>query len=223
MNEIMELLRENAAMGLPFIQSPQRLAVSLLATALLTIVMLLTYRACHDTLTYNRKFNITLMMLAFISTILLALVQNNPFLSLGVLGSLSICRVRMNTRDPRDIGFVFWSLAIGLSSAVGAFLIGVLCTALLCVCLILFARTERKKDAHTVVVRGQRDQVSSVQEIFCKTPGSIAQAKNVFGDTFELVYQLKVSAQEEALLLDLFNCMEGIHGVNVLAPQSQVA
>lgn len=68
--------------------------------------LLLIYRACHDTLTYNKKFNILLMMLALLSTVLLALIRNNPLLSLGVLGSLSICRIRTNTRDPRDLGFV---------------------------------------------------------------------------------------------------------------------
>lgn len=60
-------------------------------------------------------------MLALLSTVLLALIRNNPLLSLGVLGSLSICRIRTNTRDPRDLGFVFWALMIGISSSLGAF------------------------------------------------------------------------------------------------------
>ena len=99
---------------------------------------MIIYRLCHDTLTYNRKFNITLLMLSCISTVLLALIQNNPLLSLGVLGSLSICRIRMNTKDPQDLGFVFWALAVGISSAVGAFLIGAVSSGVLGWCTSYF-------------------------------------------------------------------------------------
>ena len=65
-------------------------------------------------LSYNSKFNINLMMMAFLSNVLILLIQDNPLLSLGALGSLSICRIRLNTKDPRDLGFVFWALSIGI-------------------------------------------------------------------------------------------------------------
>lgn len=51
---------------------------------------MVVYHLCHDALTYNRRFNITLLMLSFVSTILLTLIQNNPMLALGVLGSFSL-------------------------------------------------------------------------------------------------------------------------------------
>lgn len=70
----------------PYITTMQNLLGSILFTLVVAGFMLVIYRVCHDTLTYNKKFNITLMMLAVISTVLLALIQNNPLLSLGVLG-----------------------------------------------------------------------------------------------------------------------------------------
>ena len=89
------------------------LAISIVFTLFTGGLMMLVYRFCHDALTYNRRFNITLLMLAFVSTILLTLIQENPMLSLGVLGSLSICRIRTNTKDPRDgiclLGIVHWN------------------------------------------------------------------------------------------------------------------
>ncbi|MCQ4637919.1 DUF4956 domain-containing protein [Anaerovorax odorimutans] len=199
------------------------LMISLLAAMILAAIMFITYRLCHDTLTYNKKFNITLLMISFISTVLLALVQGNPILSLGVLGSLSICRIRTNTKDPRDIGFVFWALAIGISSAVGAFLTGLCSTILLGSILILFNRRVKNRKALTMVVRGSKNQVGRVQEVFRETKGSSIQCKNVFADSFELVYELKMPCREEQQLLSLLSGMEGVHDVNVLAPQSKVA
>ena len=47
------------------------LAISIVFTLFTGGLMMLVYRFCHDALTYNRRFNITLLMLAFVSTILL--------------------------------------------------------------------------------------------------------------------------------------------------------
>lgn len=222
MNTFLKVITGQTA-GSGYLLTPSHLAVSLVVTMIFGAIMFATYRLCHDSLTYNKKFNITLLMIALISTILLALVQDNPILSLGVLGSLSICRIRTNTKDPRDIGFVFWALAIGISSAVGAFIMGLGSTVLLSILLILFSRSIKDRKAVTMVVRGSKDQVDRVQEVFRETKGSSVQCKNVFADTFELVYELKMPCREEQMLLSLFSTMEGIHDVNVLAPQSKVA
>lgn len=199
------------------------LAVSIVFTLALGTVMLITYRLCHDSLDYSRKFNITLLMLAFISTILLALIRDNPLLSLGVLGSLSICRIRTNTKDPRDIGFVFWAMCIGISSAVGAFAAGLFGTLLLAVVLFAFHRTTGRNNRMLMVIRGARTQAAGVQRMFSQMPGSIVQSKNIFSDTFELVYEIQADPGEEEELLAALNRMEGIYGVNVLAPETKVA
>lgn len=49
------------------------------------------------------------------------------------------------------------------------------------------------------------------------------QSKNLFQDSFELVYELRVPHTEEEKLLLLLGSMKGIYGVNVLAPQTKVA
>lgn len=207
----------------PYIVTPAALMFSLAFTMMLSGFMLIVYKRCHNSLTYNKNFNVTLLMLSFISTVLLALVQNNPLLSLGVLGSLSICRVRTNTKDPRDIGFIFWALTIGISSAVGAFAIGILSSLTLGCVLIVFNRTVKKKKSLMMVVRGAKSQIDSVQEMLGKTPGSIIQSKNIFMDSFELVYELRVKPKEEEFIISILNDMEGIQGVNVLAPETKVA
>ncbi len=223
MSKLMRMLGVPPVTGEPMVQTGLDLALCLLVTVLLAAIMMGVYRLCHDSLTYNRKFNVTLMMLSLASTLLLTLIQNNPMFSLGALGALSICRIRTNTRDPRDLGFVFWSLTIGISSALGAYAIGLAGTVVLSLVMLVIGRTHPKRDALTMVVRGRKEQIAQVQAVFSKTPGSTIQSKNVFSDSFELVYQLQVPQNEEERLLLLFNRMDGIDGVNVLAPETQVA
>lgn len=219
----MNNLLNNLNLGEPFLQSEAHILIRLLFTIFLVAIMVITYKLCQDPLSYNRKFNITLMMLSFISTVLLSLIQKYPLLSLGVLGSLSICRIRTNTKDPRDIGFIFWALSIGISSAVGEFTIGIISTLILSILMVILSRRIKRKDILTMVVRGSKDQVANVQEIFYQIPSSTIQAKNLFTDSFELVYKLKLPPQEGEKLLLILNDMHGVDSVNVLAPQSKVA
>lgn len=196
---------------------------SLLFTLCVAGIMALTYRFCNNALTYNRKFSAALVMLAFISTVLMTLIQGNPMFSLGVLGSLSICRIRMNTKDPRDLGFVFWAVSIGIASSMGAYFAALSSSTVLCLILVISSRITRKSKASMIVVRGEKKQIDNVQKIFHSMRGISVQSKNIFEESFELVYELHVKTKEEEQLVAKLGEMEGIHGVNVLAPETKAA
>ncbi len=207
----------------PYILTGTHLLMSLAITLCIGLFLMGIYRLCHDSLTYNKKFNVTLLMLSMITTVLLALIQNNPLLSLGVLGSLSICRIRTNTKDPRDLGFVFWALAIGISSAVGAFSIMIISSLFIGVIMVVLNHNKKRKHTLLMIVRGEKPQLTNVQNLFNQVAGSSVQSKNVFSETFELVYEVQEKNLEKFDLLAKLNELEGIRGVNVLAPETQVA
>ena len=206
----------------PYILTVEHLACSLVFTIFVGLIMMMVYRYCHDTLTYNKKFNVLLLMLSCITCVLLALIQNNPLLSLGVLGSLSICRIRTNTKDPRDLGFVFWALSIGIASAVGAFLASLLSSVVLALIILAFEFKRKQKHSITMIVRGQKQRLDTVEDVFLKLSRCAIQSKNVFEDHFEVVYEVDQQEIEKKSILEVFNQMDGIHGVNVLACETQI-
>lgn len=194
---------------------------SLAFTLLISLVMVAAYKLCHDALTYNRKFNIALVMMAFVSTILLLLVQKNPIMSLGVLGSLSICRIRMNTKDPRDLGFVFWALSIGISSAMEAYFLGTICAVVLFTILVISSKINNGNNGTLLVVRGDRAKLENARKVFPKKRTIIMQSENIFASNFELVYELHVKKNEQDRIVSILSDLDGITGVNVLAPETQ--
>lgn len=74
-----------------------------------------------------------------------------------------------------------------------------------------------------MVVRGQKLQLEPVQQILHQMGKGMVQSKNVFADSFELVYELQMQEKEEEKLLAYISNMEGISGVNILAPETKVA
>ena len=203
------------------IPAEKALIMSICFTLIISAAMAVTYRLSHSELTYNRKFNITLVMLACISTVLLTLVQTNPLFSLGVLGSLSICRIRMNTKDPRDLGFVFWALSIGIASAEGAYFAGTFCAVIISLLLILSSKSSGISGSEILVVRGERSELMTVRGIFNHLQGVTVQSENIFEDSFELVYEINMNKKHQHRVMAMLNNLKGINGVNLLAPETQ--
>ena len=204
------------------IMEERLLLVSLCYTLITGGIMALTYRLSHDTLSYNRKFNIALVMMACVSTVLLTLVQENPLFSLGVLGSLSICRIRMNTKDPRDLGFVFWALSIGIASAEQAYFAGAVCAIVISALLILSSRVIRKPGSELLVVKGGNDELQGVRNLFKRVRGVSLQSENIFENTFESVYELNMKTRDEEKLLQNLKALNGVESVSLLAPETQI-
>ena len=59
------------------------------------------------------------MALTMITTLVILAVTSNVVLSLGMVGALSIVRFRTAIKEPLDIAFLFWSIAVGIVLGAG--------------------------------------------------------------------------------------------------------
>ncbi len=204
--------------AMTFSPDAMQVMVSLAAAMGLTLILWIAYRLANTEATYQPRFAATLVSLALLSTILMDLIQSNLALSLGMLGSLSIVRFRTNIRDPRDIGFIFWSMAVGLAASTGSYVIGLVGSLVLGLFLILTGRRSNTPQDMMLVVRGSNtdlDTVGVVVEGGC-TRNSV-KAKNVLADSFELVYEVRIAAEESNVLIRRLFELEGIDSVNLLS------
>ena len=187
---------------------------------LLAAILWTAYRLANTKETYQPKFAVTLVILAFVSTILMDLVQSNLALSLGMLGSLSIVRFRTNIKDPRDIGFIIWSMAIGIAAATQSFLIGMTGSVILAAVMILSKRSEGAASQMLLIVRGSDADLDRIQNVVDHMEGSnTVKAKNVLSDSFELVYEVRISDWESNRVIENLFELGGIDSVNLLAPK----
>lgn len=181
-------------------------------------IMLAAYRLANTKTSYQPKFAVTLASLALVSTILMELIQSNLALSLGMLGSLSIVRFRTNIRDPRDIGFIFWSMAVGIAAATQSYFIGIVGSVALAVIMIATRRHGEEKNAMLLVIRGSNSDLDKIQGIVNgMTEYNTMKAKNILSDSFEIVYEVRCHEKEENNVIGEIFELGGIDSVNLLA------
>ena len=181
-------------------------------------IMLLAYRFANTKASFQPKFAVTLVTLALISVVLMELIQSNLALSLGMLGSLSIVRFRTNIHDPRDIGFIFWSMAIGIASATQSYLIGCIGSVVLAVVMFMTKNTGTENQHLLLVVRGSNTDLDQIQKIVgYHTNSNLVKAKNILADSFELVYEVEIPETNSNKVIETIFELGGIDSVNLLA------
>ena len=75
----------------------------------------LIYKKTYAGVMYSSSFGVTLVALTMITTLVILAVTSNVVLSLGMVGALSIVRFRTAIKEPLDIAFLFWAIAVGIA------------------------------------------------------------------------------------------------------------
>lgn len=212
-----------AIQGVPPI-SLSMVLVTLAFATVLSAIMYFAFKRSRSAIMYDQKFNVTLVMIAFMVTLMLQLVQSNVALSVGIMGSLSIVRFRTNTKDPRDLGFVFWAMGIGLASATSNWMIGILGTLMMATFVIVSSKVKSDNGVMLVVIRGGEANVPLITDtVLRRVKTARLKAENLLRGSFEVVYEIKTTAESEQRLLNELMTIDGVDSVNMLAPSAEIA
>ncbi len=85
----------------------------------LGLFILWVYKKTYNGVMYSSGFGLSLVAMAMITTLVILAVTSNVVLSLGMVGALSIVRFRTAIKEPMDIAFLFWAIAVGIVLGAG--------------------------------------------------------------------------------------------------------
>ena len=101
------------------------------SSLLLGFVISLLYIKTHKHSGYAPSFAITLVMLPVIIAVIILLIGDNVARAFSLAGAFTIIRFRSAPADPKDITYIFFTLAVGLALGLGYIGYSVLFTVLL--------------------------------------------------------------------------------------------
>ncbi len=101
---------------------------SLSISFVLGLVLATVYRWTHQSFSYARSFLHTMVLATIVITIMIMAIGNNMARGLGIMGAMAFVRFRTPIRDPRDIIFLFASLAVGIASGAQVFDVAIIGT-----------------------------------------------------------------------------------------------
>lgn len=128
------------------------MAIALVLAFALGMFIFLVYKKTYQGVMYSSSFGVTLVALTMITTVVILAVTSNVVLSLGMVGALSIVRFRAAIKEPLDIAFLFWAIAVGIVLAAGLIPLAVIGSVLIGVFLLVFVNRKSHLNPYILVL-----------------------------------------------------------------------
>ncbi len=163
------------------------------------------YRKTFQGVLYQRSFNVSLVTIAMVITLIIMTISGNLILSLGMVGALSIVRFRTPIKDPLDLVFIFWAITIGIANGVGYFNISIIGSIVMTIAILVMTRRQEDERPYLFVVQvptGTNSQVV-IDEVKNSVERFMLKSKTVTADYEEITAEVRLKGDNTEFISKL--------------------
>lgn len=188
------------------------MAIALALAFGIGMFIFLVYKKTYQGVMYSSSFGTTLVALTMITTVVILAVTSNVVLSLGMVGALSIVRFRTAIKEPLDIAFLFWSIAVGIVLAAGMIPLAVIGSVIIGVILLTFVNKKSHCNPYIIVVQCENYESETYVMDYLKnqTLKCTVKSKTAQKGLVELTLDVRLKSENT----DFINALANIKGVS---------
>ena len=188
------------------------MAIALALAFGIGMFIFLVYKKTYQGVMYSSSFGTTLVALTMITTVVILAVTSNVILSLGMVGALSIVRFRTAIKEPLDIAFLFWSIAVGIVLAAGMIPLAVIGSVIIGVILLTFVNKKSYCNPYSIVVQCENYESETYVMDYLKnqTLKCTVKSKTAQKGLVELTLDVRLKSENT----DFINALANIKGVS---------
>lgn len=184
-------------------------AIGMVFALILGLFIFAVYKKSFSGVMYSAGFGMSLIGLSLVTTLVIMAVTSNVVLSLGMVGALSIVRFRAAIKEPMEIVFLFWSLAVGIVIGAGMIPLAVIGSLIIGIILVLFANRKLNNTPYILIINCENEDAekSAVELVKSSVGKYLVKSKTVSKSGIELTAEIKVKE----------NSMNFVNRVNEIA------
>ena len=191
------------------------------ASIILGLIISISYMKTSKEEVVTSGFAVTLIMLPAIISIIILLVGNNVARAFSLAGAFSIIRFRSEPKDPKDISYIFFTLAVGLSAGMGYVGYAVLFTIILCLIMFIlkfinYGEADKSFFELRITIPENLNYENVFDDVLKKYTSSWMFKKvktKEFGSLFEITYTVVMKNENQKKFIDELRCRNGNLGV----------
>lgn len=202
--------------------SPLQVIITLVIALAVGLFVFFIYKKTFGGVMYSRNFNLSLVMLTMVTSLMLMLINNNLALSMGMVGALSIIRFRTAVKDPIDTVFMFW--AVGEGIAIGTKFYDIAVIAALVIGVIMAVLTIFKGKAsmpYLLILHYHEGASQQVRQMVKQLPNARMKSKTAQRDGIELTMELRLKENETGFV-EKFLRVEGVYDATLISHQGDI-
>lgn len=179
----------------------------------LSLLIGYVYQRTHRGVAYSQSYVQTVVLMAMVVGIIMLVIGSNIARAFTLVGALSIVRFRNAVKETRDVGYIFFAMAIGMACGTRFYLLAVIATVVICALLWAMDRFNffaKESASHLLKIRLPADMpyATLFESLFARYLNRyelVAMETVQAGTLLELVYsvELKRGADVQAFLSEL--------------------
>mgnify|MGYP000494898565 FL=1 len=202
--------------------NPLRVVISLALALVIGLYIFFIYKKSFSGVMYSRNFNVSLILVTLVTTLVLMLISTNITLTLGMVGALSIVRFRTAIKDPIDTAFMFWAVGEGLALGVGFFDAAIIGGVVIGIfVLLLSAFKVRSAMPYLLVLHYSEAANGPIKQMIKQLPGARIRSKTAQRDGIELTLELRLRDNETGFV-EKFLRVEGVYDASLISYQGDL-
>ncbi len=201
------------------------IAIGLIVSVILAFFIYFVYKKTYTGVMYSKNFNVTLLLITIITTMVMMIIGSNLALSLGMVGALSIIRFRTAVKDTKDSAYIFWAIAVGIACGSGIYSIAVLGSIVIAVILFFLSKGVMDDTTYLVIVHGNADmdvdKVTGIVDSHCSKTN--LKMKNITDSKIDITYEVSFKKGKDSELTAELRKVAGLASLNVVTYNGEIA
>ena len=171
---------------------------------------------------YDKATSISIALSSVVVCGIILTIQSSLVVSLGMVGALSIVRFRTAIKNPLDLVFMFWSIAIGIICGVGMPMIAVVLSFAMTGGILIFCMVPMATAPMLLIVNAAdfsaRDKILEV----VKSNASFYTIKSQVSEEHRLSMVVEVRVKKNSNLVQAVSSVEGVTRAALLSHDGEV-
>ena len=174
----------------------------------LGLFIFLIYKKTYQGVMYSDSFGISLIAMSMITSLVIIAVTSNVVLSLGMVGALSIVRFRTAIKEPMDIAFLFWAIAVGIVLGAGLLPLAIIGSVIVGIVIVVFSTRKIVDTPYILVVSCENAETENIVYELIKEDAkkSLLKSKSVNKLGVELTYEVRIKDNNTEFVNKISEC-----------------
>ena len=210
---------------------PNEIIFNLILSFFLGVLISFVYKKTHRGMSYSQSFMITNIFLSLIVCMVIMTIGNSIARAFALVGALSIIRFRTVIKDPKDIVFIFWSLATGMVCGTGQYFLAFVGSLIITIVAYILHKTNYGSINKSEFIlqfrynKAAENESSYLKNLnrFCNVSTLLNSEPSSDNKSLKLTFDIVLKEEKEVnkFVLDISNC-EAVSEVSLVAAQSNV-
>ena len=191
---------------------------------LLGLLIFFVYKKTYRGVLYSHSFNLSLIMLSMVTSLIIMCITSAPALSLGMVGALSIVRFRTAVKDPMDTVYMFWAISVGITVGANFILFSIVGTMVIAVILLVLSLTGNTTSHNYLLVvhyddRYGKEVTGAINKMLSRYK---LKSKTATRGGIEMTLECRLSGKTSNIVDNLLN-VPGVQDATLVAFQNEIA